>query len=274
MPETIYMIHGMWVGPWCWNGYRSVFEEQGHRCVATTLPFHDADPRDAPDPRLGSMGLLDYAEVLEGELRRLRTKPILMGHSMGGLLAQILAARGLAKAVVLLAPAAPAGILVLAPSVIQSFWSIQTTWGFWRRPVRPTPEEAAYSVLHLLTEEERQDTYQKFVYESGRTVFEIGYWFLDAHGASRVDESKVDCPVLVVAGAHDRITPASTARRVALKYETVSTYREFAAHAHWLVAEPGWEEVAGYVGEWLHKLKTPTGKVRQRVCPRPAARRR
>jgi len=256
MAETIFMIHGMWGGPWHWKNYRSVFEAQGHRCVATTLPYHDMDPRGAPDPRLGTMGLLDYAEILEGELIQLRTMPILMGHSMGGLLAQMLGARGLAKAVVLLAPAAPAGILVLAPSVIKSFWSIQMTWGFWSKPVRPTPDEASYSLLHLLPEKERQETYEKFVYESGRTVFEIGYWFLDVRGASRVDESRLTCPVLVVAGSQDRMTPAWVVRQVATKYETVSTYKEFEAHAHWLVAEPGWEEVARYVGGWLGTLKT------------------
>jgi pimeloyl-ACP methyl ester carboxylesterase len=105
--ETIFLIHGMWGGPWYWANYRSVLERQGYRCVAATLPCHDADPRAAPDPRLGTIGLLDYAAALEVELKQWRTKPILIGHSMGGLLAQILAARGLARAAVLLAPAAP-----------------------------------------------------------------------------------------------------------------------------------------------------------------------
>jgi non-heme chloroperoxidase len=255
MAETIFLIHGMWGGPWYWANYRSVLESQGYRCMAATLPYHDADPRLAPDPRLGTIGLLDYAAALEGELKRLRVKPILVGHSMGGLLAQILAARGLAKAAVLLAPAAPAGIFAVAPSVIHSFWSIQTTWAFWRRPVRPTFNEATYSMLHLLPEAERRAIYDRLLYESGRAVFEIGYWFFDASGASRVDASKVNCPVLVVAGSQDRITPAWAVRQVARKYAAVSTYREFERHAHWVVGEPGWEEVAGYVADWLGTVR-------------------
>jgi pimeloyl-ACP methyl ester carboxylesterase len=90
MAETIFMIHGMWGGPWYWENYRPVFEGEGYRCVTTTLPYHDMDPRGVPDPRLGTTSLLDYAEVLEQEVRQLGAKPILMGHSMGGLLAQIL----------------------------------------------------------------------------------------------------------------------------------------------------------------------------------------
>jgi len=257
MAETIFMIHGLWGGPWYWENYRSVLERRGYRCVATTLPYHDADPRSPPDPRLGTTGVLDYADAVERELKRLRARPILMGHSMGGLLAQILGARGLARSLVLLAPAAPAGILAIAPSVIHSFWSIQTTWGFWRRPVRPTFGEASYSMLHLLPEAERRRIYDRMVYDSGRAIFEIGYWFLDAHGASRVDESKLGCPVLVVAGAEDRITPAWFVRQVARKYGTVSTYREFDGHAHWVVGEPGWERVAAYVGDWLGATPAP-----------------
>jgi pimeloyl-ACP methyl ester carboxylesterase len=255
MAETIFMIHGMWGGPWYWANFRSVLEPLGYRCVAATLPLHDADPRAAPDPRLGTLGLLDYAAALEGELKRLRARPILVGHSMGGLLAQMLAERGLAKAVVLLTPAAPAGIFAIAPSVIHSFWSIQTTWAFWRRPVRPTFGEATFSMLHLVPEEERRALYESFVHESGRAVFEIGYWFFDASGASWVDEAKVTCPVLVVAGSEDRITPAWAVRQVARKYRAVSTYREFERHAHWVVGEPGWEDVAGAVADWLATMR-------------------
>ena len=248
--DTIFMIHGMWGGSWYWEKFRSVFEAKGYRCVAVTLPYHDMDPGGIPDPRLGTTGLLDYAESLEREIGKLGAKPILMGHSMGGLLAQILGARSLAKALVLLTPASPSGIIALTPSVIKSFWSIMSTWGFWRKPMRQTFSEAVYSMLHLLPEKEQKETYGKFVYESGRAAFEIGYWLFDSGNASKVDESKVTCPVLVVAGAEDRITPASVVRRVAGKYRD-ATYKEFENHAHWIMAEPGWQEVAEYIGGWL-----------------------
>ena len=249
------MIHGMWGGPWYWANYRRVFEAEGYRCVAATLPYHDMDPRGAPDPRLGAASLLEYAAALEREIAQLGEKPIVMGHSMGGLLAQILGARGLARALVLLTPAAPSGIVGLTPSVIKSFWAVQTKWGFWRKPMRQSFGAAVYSMLHLLPESEQRETYERFVYESGRAAFEIGCWPFDSRGASRVDASKVACPVLVVAGAQDRITPASVVRRVARKYGAVSTYKEFEHHAHWVVAEPRWQEVAEYVAGWLRPLR-------------------
>lgn len=214
-----------------------------------TLPLHDVDPRAAPDPRLGRLGLIDYAEAVAQQIRALDEKPILIGHSMGGLIAQMLAARGLARALVLLAPAAPAGMWAIGPSVVRSFWSILTTWAFWRRPVRQTLDAAGYALLHRMPPDGRREVYQRFVPESGRAVFEIGLWMLDLRGAARVDRLQVRCPVLLVAGSEDRVTPAWAQRRVARRYG--AAYREFEGHAHWLIGEPGWEEIAAGVLSWL-----------------------
>ena len=251
MSRRAFLIHGMWAGPWCWAGLRSRLEAEGFECIAPALPFHDLDALGEPDPRLGRTSLLDYADALAAQIAALGERPIIIGHSMGGLLAQMLAARGLASALVLLAPAAPAGVWAIGPTVLRSFWRILTTWGFWRKPVRQSFDGACYSMLHLVPAHERRQVYDRFVPESGRAVFEIGLWMLDARHAARIDASKVTCPVLVVAGREDRITPAWALRRVARSYAAVATYREFEHHAHWLVGEPGWEAVAGEVLTWL-----------------------
>ena len=254
MAETIVMIHGMWGGPWYWENYRKFFEGKGYRCIIPTLRFHDMDPKAIPNPGLGTTSLLDYTKDLEEEIRRLDSQAILMGHSMGGLLAQILGSRGLAKALVLLTPASPSGINALTPSVVRSFWSVLTGYGFWESPKRQTFHEAVYSILQLLPPEEQRKVYERFVYESGRAASEIGFWFFDPKVASKVDEKKVSCPVLVIAGSRDKITPALVVRKVADKYGAVSTYKEFPNHAHWVVGEPDWQEIANYASEWLNQV--------------------
>jgi len=259
MDETIMMIHGMSCAGWAWENYREFFEQKGYRCVTPTLRFHDMDPNGTPNPQLGTTSLLDYAEDLEKEIQKLNTMPILMGHSMGGLLAQILGSRGLAKALILLTPAPPHGIMALKPSVIKSVWSALTTWGFWKKPMRQTFDQAVYSTMHLLTAEEQKGAFDKLVYESGRAGSEIGFWFFDSKGAAKVDESKVTCPVLVIAGAEDRITPASVVQKVANKYKDVSSYKEFPNHAHWVIGEPGWQEIAEYTSDWLNKALNEIG---------------
>lgn len=259
MNETILMIHGMWGGAWNWDNYRQFFEAKGYRCVAPTLRYHDMDPKGVPDSRLGTTSLLDYARDLEAEIAKIPDKPVIMGHSMGGLLAQILGSRGLARALVLLTPAAPAGIMMLKPSVIRSFASVMFKWGFWRKPHKLPFEAAVYAMYHLVPRHEQRPLYDRLVYESGRAAAEIGFWILDPTRAARVEEWRVTCPVLVVGGGQDRITPPTVTRKIAAKYRSVSTYLELADHAHWVLGEPGWEKVAESVAHWLNE-KLPAGK--------------
>jgi pimeloyl-ACP methyl ester carboxylesterase len=241
-------------GGWYWENYKSYFEGKGYRCITPTLRFHDMNPEGIPNPALGTTSLLDYAGDLIEEIEKLGEKPVIMGHSMGGLLTQMVGSRVPAEALVLLTPASPAGINILKPSVIKTFFSTQLKWGFWRKPMRLTLKEATYSMLQLFTPEEQREIYNKYVYESGRAAFEMGFWFFDRRKASRVDESEITCPVLVIAGKLDRITPHSVVQKIAEKYRVVSTYKLFDNHSHWVVAEPGWEEIADYVNSWLERV--------------------
>ncbi|MBL7127267.1 MAG: alpha/beta hydrolase [Dehalococcoidales bacterium] len=251
MDNSIFMIHGMWNGGWCWKEFRNFFEGKGYSCFTPTLRFHDVDPKEPPHPELGTTSLLDYAADLENEIRKLDHPPIIIGHSMGGLLAQILGSRGLARALVLLAPAPPRGIIALKPSSFRGVWSCITRRCFWRKPCRQTYNEAVYSTMNLLPAEKQKETYEKMVSESGRAVFEIGLWFLDSNRASEVDASKVTCPALVIGGTQDRLVPTSTVRKIARRYKGLATYHEYADHAHKILTEPGWQDIAEDIAGWL-----------------------
>lgn len=222
MSNTIFMIHGMMGGAWCWDNYKAFFAEKGYHCVTPVLRYHDMQSNEAPDPRLATTGLLDYAADLEREIKNLGTTPILMGHSMGGLLAQILGSRGLAKSIILLAPAAPAGIWALNFSVIKSFLGILKRLNFWKKSFRISFPGAVYAMMHLVPINERKQLYNKLVYESGLAAFQIGFWFIDPSKSAKVCENNIQCPVLVIAGKEDRITPAPIVKKVADKYKAVS----------------------------------------------------
>ncbi len=107
-------------------------------------------------------------------------------------------------------------------------------------------------MLHRLPEAERRAVYDSFGYESGRAAAEIGFWLFDPRRASRVDPAAVTCPVLVIAGQEDRITPAPVTRQVARRYN--ARYEELPGHAHWVVSEPGWEDVANLAADWLDEV--------------------
>ena len=109
--SPIVMIHGAFCGGWCFEDFVPEFEARGFACHAPDLRFHVSGPARAPDPRLAQTSIADYTRDMEELIAGLPEPPVIVGHSMGGLIGQQLAAKGLARSLVLLASGAPWGIL-------------------------------------------------------------------------------------------------------------------------------------------------------------------
>jgi len=124
-----------------------------------------------------------------------------------------------------------------------------------RTPLKPNFDDAVYLELHLLSPEEQRTIYNLFVHESGLATFEINAWKLDPNNAASVDANKVTCPILVIAASEDNCIPTPLNKMVADYYKEVSTYKEFENHAHWLIGEPGWENIVECVWEWINKIE-------------------
>lgn len=249
----ILLIHGMSGTPTGWDNFKRTFEARGHVVHAPTLRHHDTVAGAEPDPALATTSLLDYAADLEALIRTLPEMPVIVGHSMGGLLAQMLAARGLCRAAILLTPAAPSGINAITWSVLRIGWRTLVTWGFWRKPAMPTYGEARWGIFHLVDETEARRLYADMVPDSGRAIFEIGFAALDRRRASYVDPTKITCPLLIVGAAEDRMTPASVIRKIARRYAGKAEYVELPGHGHWVLGEPGWERVAERCADWIER---------------------
>jgi pimeloyl-ACP methyl ester carboxylesterase len=247
----VVLLHGMWSSGSTLDALRRVFEARGHRVLAPTLPLHPA--RNAEELTvLGRLSLLDYARHLEEAIlaARLPLPPILVGHSMGGLLAQILAARLSTRAVVLLAPAPPAGVHAVRWSNLVATRNVITKPSFWRRAHRPPDALAEWGLLHGVPEPRRSEIRAALIPESGRAYAEIVFWWLDRAGAARVDPAQVRCPLLVVGGADDRVIPASVVRRTAALYGQ-SELVMLPGRGHWFFEEPGAAELFARLECWL-----------------------
>ena len=122
---------------------------------------------------------------------------------------------------------------------------------FWAKIINPSYDVAAANALDRMPKEQRKEVFARFVPESGRATFEIMQWGMDPQRASAVDARAVRCPVLCLAGAQDRINAPSTVRRVAQRYREFAYYEEIKDRSHWLIGEPGWEDVAERSLEWL-----------------------
>ncbi|MBV8979118.1 MAG: alpha/beta hydrolase [Alphaproteobacteria bacterium] len=249
----VVMIHGAFCGPWAFEHFRKPFEAQGHAVHAPVLRHHDHGHN--PPAALGQVSLLDYAHDLSQLVKGLGEPPVVIGHSLGGLLAQMLAARGLARALVLLAPSAPWGVM---PSTMFELASSQTLFfaqGDYRGSViRPSYRIAAAHSLDKLAPAERSAVYARFVPESGQATFETMHWSFDHRRAARVAARDVSCPILCLVGSDDRINPPSTVKRIAGRYNGQAVLEELPGTSHWLIGEPGWAQIAQRAADWVKAL--------------------
>lgn len=254
MKSPVVLIHGAFCASWAFDGYAKLFEAQGAKVVAPTLRHHDVPPDVRPPRELGVTSILDYAADIEAIVRELKGPPILIGHSMGGLIAQIVATRVPVKALALLAPSAPWGTLPTSPWEVVSAQGLYFAGQFWNKPLRPEAWIAESHALDLLPPKEREAVFARFVSESGLATFEIMHWAMDVRRATYVDPRQVHCPVLCVAGALDRVNPAKTVASIARRYREKGHYFEVENASHWLIGEPGWERTAAFVREWLSNV--------------------
>ncbi len=249
----LVLIHGMWSTPKVWDNFRPVFERAGFEVHAPALRYHDVEPHGPEPEGIGTVSLLDYADDLQTLIEGLGKKPVIVGHSMGGLLALMLVSRGLARAGVLLTPAPGAGVFAMRPSTIKIFLRIVMTWGFWRKGTFPTFGEVRQGILNNVSEKEARELYGDMVWESGRATHEIANWFIDSRKASAIPYSGINTPLLIIAGARDRITPASVIGATAKRLSHTATFEILPDNAHWVLGEEGWEKIADRCVEWINQ---------------------
>jgi alpha-beta hydrolase superfamily lysophospholipase len=265
MKAPVLMVHGMCCTGDVWSHFRTFFEARGARVFTPTLrPEARVSILGKPKRALSELGFADYARDLERETLRIAeltgVRPVVIGHSMGGLLAQVLAERNLVEAAVFISPTAPAGVQDRVTRLFWSAISLSNKLGIAPWAIKSRRSLVERTVLNALPAAERAAAYDAFVYESGRAFNDLGNW--------PVDETRIRVPVLTVAATRDRLVPAKLVRRTARKYAAVGgEFREYRAHGHWLYAEPGWEQPAADIFTWLEAvLDRPRA-----ITPRPAA---
>jgi pimeloyl-ACP methyl ester carboxylesterase len=252
-PAALLFVHGMWGGAWVWERWLPFFAARGWDGYALNLRGR-AGSRPVAD--IGRVPLADYIEDAAAAARRLGDV-VVVGHSMGGLIAQALAATLRPVAAVAVTPAAPRGIWALrTPGLVLA--ALRYAPALARsRPLLPSRRVMARLALGQLAPDERESVYGKLVPESARQARDL------ALRGFPVDAAAVRCPVLVVAAGRDRITPPSVVRRVASRYG--ATLYEYAGFGHMVPLEPRWLEVAVDVAAWLDALEPETEEGRHDV---------
>ena len=251
----VVMIHGAFCGAWSLAPWRTAFEQRGFAVYTPTLRHHGS--RDEAMRCLAGVSLRDYLADVSALIDTLGSAPILVGHSLGALLAQMLAVKLSVRALVLLAPLAPWGVLPSSPFECIAMQALFQEGAFWNKAVPPRKTIAATQAFHCVPEPKRAMLVEQLVPESGLALFESMHWLFDSRKTSMVDRRAVTCPVLCVAGGQDRIVSATTVRRLARRYHGRARYELLPDHGHWLPGEPGWERIAAGALAWLDQVLVP-----------------
>jgi non-heme chloroperoxidase len=212
MAKPIVLIHGAFCGGWCFADFVPVLAERGFTCHARDLRFHVSGPAREPDPRLAHTSIADYTRDMAELVASLPEPPVIIGHSMGGIIGLQLAAKGLARSLVLIASGAPWGILPSTDDELALATGLMQASPFWDRALNPSFEVARQDSLASLSPEAQRRVFDQFSPESGRALFELFFWMFDTRRTTEVDTGKVTCPVLVVSGSEDKGRPAGRSR--------------------------------------------------------------
>ncbi|HVY68268.1 MAG TPA: alpha/beta hydrolase [Patescibacteria group bacterium] len=264
MNKTIIFITGAWLTPKCWNSFKSFFTARGYNCLAPAWPAKAGDvaaQNASPDPALANLGLTEIADYYEKIIRAQEQPPILIGHSFGGLLVQLLLDRSLGAAGIAIDSAAPKGVFALYPSAVWANRRILAVPGGWHKIVRCTPQDFHFAFAHTLSRQEALKLYLgQVVPETGRIFWQAA--LAPFHRATQVDFRKPGrAPLLLLAGELDRLCPAAMNRENYLKYQSGRVdYHAFAGRTHWIIGQPGWEEAADYCLSWLQKTDAAPGR--------------
>lgn len=237
----ILCLPGLFAGAWVFENLLPLLAARGY--PASALSYRGHPPLGAM-PSIGRQSLTDFAADACAAAREL-DRPIVIGHSLGGLVALMMAGRNLIRAAVLVSPAPPRGISVLSPPILARMASYLPALLF-SRAFLPTAAHLDALVLNRVPVNERAAIRDRFVPDSGRAAREI------ALGKFKIPPRATRAPMLVVGAEQDRFIPVGVSRRIAAHYR--APFHVAAGHGHFLFSEPGWERAADTVLEWIDAL--------------------
>jgi pimeloyl-ACP methyl ester carboxylesterase len=251
----IVFIHGMYMNALCWEHWLDFFQAKGYRCIAPSWPGRDKPVEELrknhPDPQLGQLTLSRVIEHFDGLVSAMDEKPILIGHSMGGLVVQLLLQRGLAAAGVAIASAPPRGVFTAKWAFIRSNWPHITPFRSQSRPIQMKLKRFQYTFANELPLAVQQAAYERYAVPESRRVA-IGALIRVA----AIDFRKPHAPLLLVAGSNDHLIPAALNRTNWSRYKgspSITDFKEFAGRTHFVIGQENWQELAGTIAAWLEK---------------------
>jgi len=256
-PPVVF-VHGLWMHASSWNPWIERFAAAGYQASAADWPGDPASVQEArTNPRsMADRGIEEIVEHHKRYIGGLDERPILVGHSIGGLIVQRLLAEDFAVAAVAIDPAPIKGVLRLPVSSLKVAFPVLRTRGNSRRTVTLTREQFRYGFGNAIAEEESDGLFDQWAIPGpARPLFETAFAAVTLRSPAWVDvKNPKRGPLLFIAGGRDHTVPASVVRAAHRRYRksaAVTDICEFPDRGHSLTLDRGWPEIADAALGWL-----------------------
>jgi pimeloyl-ACP methyl ester carboxylesterase len=250
--QTVVLIHGMWMTPRSWDAWVDHYRDRGYEAIAPGWPGVKDPAETRRDPSaLKGLGVKTIADHYEQIIRGLDRPPIIIGHSFGGLMTQLLLDRGVGAAGVTIGTAPTNGILVLPVSTLRaSFPALKNP--FNREGLAPLSQtQFQYRFTNTVSRQESDAIYEAHYIPGTNRAFFDTVFSKDAAGVTWANPRRA--PLLLVAGSEDHISPISLNRRILKlqrKAPSPTELKEYAGRPHFMAGLDGWEEIADHALNW------------------------
>lgn len=276
---TIVLIHGLWLTPRSWEGWIDRYRNAGYAVIAPAWPGLEGEVEAIRKNPIALKGLrlktiVDHYERI---IQRLDTPAILMGHSFGGLIVQLLIDRGLGEAGVVIDSAQSAGVPVLPLSTVRATFSVLGNPFTFNKAVSLSPKEFNYAFTNELDPAESKKVYDRLqIPGSARILWDGAFSLLNSNAQSKINYANNQrAPLLFIAGGKDHLVPAAVNKANVKKYaksSALTAYREFPERTHNTIGQAGWEQVADFALNWaVENAHYPitTAEVKAAFAPGP-----
>ena len=253
--KNVLFITGAFVSNTCWDDWRVYFENRGYTTFAPPWPHKGAPAEELrnrhPDSTIASNRLEELTEYFANLARQFPEKPILIGHSIGGLVVQLLLQRGLGHAGVAIHSVPPQGVFTFKLSFLKAGWKALGFFTSLTQSYLISFKGWQYAFTNDMAFEEQTQSYYRYAVPESKLMVRD-----TTSKAARVDFNNPRAPLLLMSGSNDHSIPASLNYSNFKKYrrnKSVTDYKEFPDRNHFVLGQPLWRENADYILSWIAK---------------------